>query len=517
MRPIESKFKIWEENINQHDYFNKLVDERAFFEVFPNVVDYEMLEPTRRDIASFAKGNLIDKDGTLMRVFEKNARVVNTTARTVQWRIYTGEGDIRASIVNNSFTANIAEPGKGHRVFEIGLDVNWFGPNDLLILEGIREIPILVKSEPDPRGGVWVYEVVVFTDNPRDYFRHEDLELGARLIQVGSLIGESTVERGNVYFGEGETYIEFEVPMTRMGWEMKVTDNAQMLSKNYRLEPRKDESGASTVNGMSADVLWNSLEMKFMSATNAQVDLWLTYGRSAGQFAGRFLDQMTEKPLQAGPGLFEFLESSYVFDFPINGFNLDLFSEFLPTLWDDKVPIEQRVTDIYTGKGGLQLWQKACRAADIEGVLQTEDINYNLEDGLFPGRKGVAINVKQYRAIFLDPFGLVRVHYLPFLDSEKVETRKYKNLPITSYQFIIFNYGYGSGLDSNVYLMRNNQVEQYGYSVGTWGPLGPTLNSPGRFHVGNGRENAFYYIRETMFGMVVRDPSYMVWYRPNFI
>ena len=520
MRPIgtESKFKVWEENINQHDYFNKLVDERAFFEVFPHVIDYEMLEPTRRDIASFAKGNIIDKDGTLMRVFEKNARVVNTTASTIQWRIYAGEGDIRASLVEVFTDAATTEIGKGNRVFEIGLDVDWFGPNDLLIFEDMREMPLMVRSNPQNMGESYKYEVIIWSDTPSDYFRHEDLQLGNRLLQVGSVIGESTINRGNVYFGEGETFVEFEVPMNRMGWEMKITDNAQRQSKNYRLSPRSGELGAKTYNGLSEDVLWNSLEMKFMAATNQQVDLWLTYGRSSGQFASRFLDGMTEKTLQTGPGLFEFLESSYVFDYPINAFNLDLFSEFLPTLWNDKVPVSERVTDIYTGMGGLILWQKACQAADIAGVLQTPEINYGMaEEGLFPGRKGLAIGAKQYRAVFIEPFGLIRVHHLPFLDSEIVETRKYKNLPITSYQFIIFNYGYGDGRDSNIYLMKNEEVEQYGYSVGTWGPMGPTLKQGNRFHTGNGRENAFYYIHETMFGLVVKDPSYMVWYRPNFI
>ena len=517
MRAIESKFKVWEENINQHDYFNKLVDERAFFEVFPNVIDYEMLEPTRRDIAAFAKGNLIDKDGTLMRVFEKNARVVNTTARTIQWRIYAGEGDIRASLIRNYVEASTKELGKGHTVFEIGLDVEWFGPNDLLIFEGLRELPLLVKSEPRVDGEAWVYEVVVFSDNPKDYFRPEDLEIGNRLIQIGSLIGEATINRGNVHFGEGETAIEFEVPMTRMGWEMKITDNAQMQSKNYRLTCKDCSTGGSTHNGLKEDVLWNSLEMKFMAATNRQIDLWLTYGRSAGQFAGRFLDGMTEKPLQTGPGLFEFLESSYVYDFPIQAFNLDLFSEFLPTLWHDKVEINERVTHIYTGTGGLKLWADAAKAADVGGIIQEADLNYGSEEGLFSGRKGVAIGVKQYRALYLEPFGKIIVHYLPFLDSEIVETRKYKNLPITSYQFIIFNYGYGDGRDANIYLMKNKQVEQYGYSVGTWGPLGGTLNNGNRFHTGNLRENAFYYIHETMFGLVVKDPSFLVWYRPAFI
>jgi hypothetical protein len=329
------------------------------------------------------------------------------------------------------------------------------------------------------------------------------------------LIGEATPRRGNVHFGDQETYVEFEVPMTRMGWEMKITDNAFLASKNYRLSPTQPDNQ----HGLDTDVLYNSLEMKFMRATNGMKDLWLTYGRSAGQFAGRFLDGMTEKELGAGPGLFEFMEASYIYDFNVEAFDIDIFREFLPTLWHDKVDTNDRVVDIYTGTGGLIKWQKACQKADIAGVIQTADENYVKEEGLFPGRKGVAIGAKQYRAVFIEPFGLIRVHYLPFLDSQLVETRQYRGLPITSYEYIIFNYGYGDGRDSNVYILNNEDVEQYGYSIGTWSPLGPALGKPqihNRFQNGGTRENAFWYIHECMFGMVVKDPSYMVWFRPNF-
>ena len=123
--------------------------------MYPNVVDYEMLEPSRRQIASYAKSNIIDKDGTLMRVFEKNARVVNTSARTIQWRIHGGEGDIRSTFIR-SYIDDLTEIGKGNTVFEIGLDTQWFGPNDLLVFEGLRELPLLVKSEPRPDGDVYV-------------------------------------------------------------------------------------------------------------------------------------------------------------------------------------------------------------------------------------------------------------------------------------------------------------------------------------------------------------------------
>lgn len=510
---VESKFKIYEEDINQHNYFNKLVDERALFEVFPKLVDYEMLDPARRQIASYSRGNIIDKDGNLMRVFEDGARVVNTRNRYVQWRLYTNPGDIRATFIKN-YETNTEFVGRGNSIFEIGLDVEWFGPNDLLIFEGLREVPLLVISEPFPDGTAWKYEVRLFDDNPSAYFPLEYLDLGTRLLQVGSLIGEATIERGNIHFGDGEAFIEFEVPMTRMGWEMKVTDVAHLASKNYRLEPRDQET--KTLLGGPATLV-NSLEMKFMSAVNHQKDLWLTYGRAAGRFAGKFLDGITERPLQAGPGLFEFLESSRIYEYSPSGGSLDIFREYLPSLWHDKVDPENRRVDIYTGTGGLILWQKWCEQADIKGVLQTAEYHYGNEEALFSGRKGISLGTKQYRAAFIEPFGLVRVHYLPFLDSEQVETRRYNGLPLSSYEFIVFNFGYGDGRDSNVYLLKNEEVSQYGYAIGTWSPMGPVLgnaNVAGRFASAGTRENAFWYIHEEMFGLVMKDPGYCIWYQP---
>jgi len=516
-RPIQSKFKVYEELVNQENYFNKLVDERAFFEVYPNLKDYEYLEPARRQVAAYARNNIIGADGTLMDVFKSSARVVQTNKRYVTWRLYTNEGDIRASFIKN-FEEDNPCPGKGHSVFEIGLDAEWFGPNDIIIFEGLRECPLLVVSKPDATGQYFKYEVQLLSDDRAAYFPIEYLEEGTRLIQIGSLIGEATVERGNIHFGDGEAFVEFEVPLTRMGWDMKITDNAYLASKNYRVERCNPDGTPMRPEDQGSDTLINSLEMKFMEKTNRQKDLWLTYGRSAGRFAGRFLDGITEKPIQTGPGLFEFLESSYIYDFNVEGGSIEMFREFLPSLWNDKVDPNQQSVDIYTGKGGLILLQKWIKEADCEGVLQEADLHYTKDSGYFPGRNGVVVGAKQYRGFYIEPFGLVKFHYLPFLDSELIETRRYKGLPWTSYEFIVFNYGYGDVRDSNIYVVENSEVEQYGYSVGTWGPLGPTLKGSmhNRFFNGEGHKNEFRYIHECMVGLVMKDPSYAVWYRPKF-
>lgn len=516
-RPIESKFKIHAEQINQHNYFNKLTDERALFEVYPNLLDYEMLEPARRQIASYAKGNIIGKDGTLMKVFADNARIINTNAQYIRYRLYTKEGDIRGTYILNVDSENTA-PGKAGAIFKICLDVEWFGPNDILMFEGLREIPVLVRSEPEPAHGAhgWVYEVVLLDDDDSQFFPLSYIDIGTRVIQIGSLIGESTVERGNIHFGEGESFIEFEVPMTRMGWEMKVTDVAQQASTNYRMMSTNVEG---EMNIGKEPILMNSLELKFMNAVNFQKDMWLTYGRSAGRFAGKFLDGITERPLQTGPGFFEFLESANILEYSPEGGSIDIFREFLPPLWNDKVNPEDRVVDIYTGSAGLILWQKWCKAADIEGILQTAEYNYSKEDALFKGRVGVGIGVKQYRSVFIEPFGKINVHHLPFLDSELVDSRKYKGYPYPSYDFIVFNYGYGDIRTDNIRILRNEQLEQWGYTVSTWTPTGGALKpiNRNRYHSSGLRENAFWYIHETALGFLIKDPGYMAYIRPAFV
>lgn len=263
--------------------------------------------------------------------------------------------------------------------------------------------------------------------------------------------------------------------------------------------------------------MYGEFDAKFMRETNFQKDMWLTYGRSAGRFASKFLDGITQMKLDAGPGMFEFMEAAYTVDYNVKSFSIDLFKTLFPTLWNDKVATNDRVVDVYTGSGGLLLWQKACEAADIYGTLQTPEINYSTEAALFRGRHGVALGAKQYRAVYIEPFGLIRVHHLEFLDSELVDSRKYNGLPLPSYEFIVFNYGYGDGRDSNVYITRNPDVEQFGYSIGTWSPLGGVLGKPNihnRFLNGLGNENAYKIIHETAFGLVIKDPSAMLWFRP---
>lgn len=515
MKPVELKrFQVYEEQVDQKNYFNKLTTEQTVFEAFPNLVDYEMLEQTMRDVPSYAKGNIIDKNGTLMRFFEKNAKTVNTDKHYVNYRLGVGESDVRATILEN-VNPGLDKLGARSSYFQINLDVEWFGPNDTIIIEEAREIPLLIQSSPKPHGRGFVYDVQLITDNDQLYLPADYLRPGARVMQAGSFIGEGNKSRGNVAIGFQNAFLEFQVPMTRMGFEHKMTDDAYMASKNFRLEARNSQD--RPIEG-TPDILYNSYEMKFLANVNYQVDLWMTYGRTAGKYVGRYLDKVTNNPLKIGPGMFQFLEAAFTYDYPVESGNLGMFEDFLQAAWHDKVDPEQRRVEIWGGAGFLRKWQEWCRVADQYGIIQDADMNYSDEQPLFNGRSGVGINRKQYRAIFLDPWGKITVNHLPLFDSEKVETRKYRGLPITSYQALVTDFGYGLGPDSNVHILQNPQRNNEGYSIGSFSPLGSVLGKPelsNRFLQGLGNENAFKYIAERQFGFLIKDPSYMLWYRPN--
>ena len=509
-----SKFEVNREEQNLLGFENKTIDERAFYEMYPKAMTYKMLDSTRRHIATNYRSNIISPQGNLMDLFRDQARIMDSEgALTVRWKLFTNDGDVRSSFVK-WYVDDITCIAKGGTEFEIGLDTDFFGANDVIIFEGLRECPILIRSEPFPDGRAWKYTAAILGDL-EDAFPAEYLNSGDRLIQIGSLIGEATQERGNAHWSNGEAFVEFEVPLTRMGWNYKVTDNAWLAAKSYRLKPC-DKDGQRA----GKDIMFSSLDAKFEDAIERQKDLWLVYGRSAGKFAGNFLDGITRKDLRTGPGLYEFLESACVIDWNPESNIISLLSAILPPLWDDKVAKEDQAVDVYTGKGGLIAWQDAGRELDVFGVMQTAELNYTSTEGFAKGQRGVGLNAKRYTEYHIEPFGTIRVKHLPFLDSKLINTKTYKGLPLSSYEFWIFNYGYGDGKDGNIYIFNDKRIEQRLYGIGTWTPLGPVGSVKNRgsrsaFVNTLGHENAYEYIYECMMGFVMKDTSAFILVRPN--
>jgi len=517
-RPLESKFEIYTQNVDKHAAVYKKMDLAATFQVFPQMLDYEMLEPTRRKTAAYSKSHIIGEDGSLMRVFEDQAAVQSVSSKYIHWRLYTENADVR-SFFSKNYEPDGAQSGIGDTIFDIGLDTDNLGPNDVFVFEDFRDHPVLVVSDPNPDGDTFRYECQIWSADI-DYMELDMIGVGTRIVQIGSIIPEATTRRGNVTLSGGNSFVDFEVPMTRMGWSMKVTDDAWKAAKDFLLTSKGDSEVDNALTeglGSPKDILHSELDNKFFRATNRQIDMWLTYGKSADRFASRFLDGLNQREIMAGPGLYEFLDSAWKEEYPVENGSLDIFRNFLKRIWLNKVDVQERVVHVHTGSAGLELIQKWCRAEDIAQVEQPPELHYGRQDGFDANKNGVVIGKKQYVGFEIQPFGTVYFHYLPFLDNTAVDTRTYKGYPYSSYQFIIFDFGYGDIRDGkNVKILKDSGYDNFGYGIGTWGPFGPALNDPksNNFRTTLGNENAYEYIRETSMGFLIEDISSVLFMQP---
>lgn len=505
------KFQVGKYIAGGNELANKLVDERAFYSYYPHAIQYEELEPSMRKLAASNYPTII-KGNSLMNIFEQQAKIRNTTMDYIQWKLFFEASDLRCSITSVPTVASGCL-GVNQSVFELGFDGEVFGPNDVIIIEGLAELPLLVKSHVRVQGINNFYELALL--DPDQYIDSAWITPGMQVkAQIGGLRGENAIERSNVHWTSGNSFIQFEVPMTSHGWEMKVTDKAWRAAKHYMLRPMAKQWLEMTGG---ADITLTEFDTKFKEVTDKQLDLWLAWGRAGSRYAGKHLDGITEKPLTTGPGWYQYLESATFLGYNPYSNIIEFLRNYIPPTWNDKVAIEDQVLDVYTGRGGLTLVQKAGEEIDNKGsVIQTAEYNYTSEKAFFQGRKAIALGAKQYRAFYIEPFGLVRFHHLPMLDSTTIDTRKFNGLPYQSYEYIVFNDGRGDARNENIYVLRNEDESQYLYSTGTWTPTGAAGKNGNaqKYHNGLGNENAYKIIRDEKVGMVVKDPSYFTWIRP---
>lgn len=521
IRPLDSKFEINRLTQDKNRQIYKTLDAAATFRVFPDIVDFAELNPVRRRVAAYSRPHIIGEDGSLMRVFEDRAAIEDMSGDYIRWKLYTENADVRSFFSKNYLDAGtkagISEDGELES-FPIGLDTDILGPNDIFVFERFRDFPFRVVSDPIPDGDVFKYEVVIQADDI-DYVELDMIDLGTRIVQTGSPIPEATERRGNVTIEGANAYVEFEVPKSRMGWSMEVTDKAWMNAEDFLLEATDPDVQRALMDEVgSPNVLFSELEEKFWRATNRMIDMSLTYGRSSGKFAGQYLDDLNQRELVTAPGLYEFLESGWTDEYHVDTFNLDILRNFIKPIWLNKVDISDRVLHIYTGSGGLELVQKACRAEDIDRVDQPADLHYGMEEGYFEGRQGVVLGKKQYVGFHIEPFGTVYFHYLPFLDNTAIDNRKYNGYGYDSYQMIAFDFGYGDIRDdSNIKIIRDSSIEQYGYGIGGWGPFGPALSGNPK-HAGMPTtmrsKNSYEMIREVSLGFLIQDVSNIMFLQP---
>ena len=470
-----NKFKIKEISMVGNNSLSPYIDHKWMYEAFG---DYEndhkikiLAEDMAKDYPSF-----IGETGEMMEIFGK--RMVK---RTTDKEFISVEVELPKQKTNHTKIIRVDCPpdaekiGWGGTTFEMTVRENtlsyknFYGlrycPGTILKITSMKPIPDGVRG--------WKYTFKLY-GSMDDYVNLEDLKNG-ELVNMGAHMEEAALTRGHVSMGAmGRAFACYRFPMTRMGFQMQVTDLGWRTGKFYRVRDEKCK------DDRLKKIVFSDLSSNFHFQSESAYENWIMWGRAPSvKDQLRFTDPITGRPYSTGPSVLDFFRSAGGETYNCHNFNIEKLLSKIQRLINksgrkDKGKI---VVDVFTGTGGftekilpeLKRLDPGCSGCD--GV-------YGVEEGFTEGRKAYTVGGRTFRSIYLDPFGKVKFHISSMLDSGVFSGRTtYKGWPMSSYWMIIMIGSINGKNETNsaITIFENKTMEQRGYVVGDWTPSGPRL------------------------------------------
>lgn len=511
--PYPSRFIINEENSGSERYFSKKFTHEDLY-----ILKGDALKD-HTDLTQFAKNmystysKTLSSQTTLSPIYDMlvgSGGKKQITDNFVRWKIFTTP-DKRAISLGNTNRDDTCYGG-GEIPFKVTLDVDWYGPLDVLVPLDNKRCQVVVQDEPRNIGGKYEYEVIVL-QNPENatVFPVEYLREGSWFLKIGSLTSDlGSNDYGTLQMGFDYAYIEFEASMTTMAWKYFVDKEAH--KKFGTIEMAKCDDDGRPIPATKS--ITNLLELEGMSQIDYEKELWLAYGTQT--------DFMVSKSngnrITTGPGLFEFLEESNVIPYSPTANGLDRIASEIEALWFDRVAVQDRKLMLYTGHGGLKLFhdwieQKYGNTA----VVTPYDFVLGDAPAHSEGRKGYAYGKYQFTKYMLPIFGEIVVAHWAFLDNTRINTVKYPNshFPVSSFEFYAFDIGFG---EPNVQLLEDSTETNTTIIPGMWSPFGAVgPNNPVYKQPTNPDEWGYHWTHREKFGIVMMDPSRALCFKPNIV
>lgn len=509
MRPNVSKFKIYEESTKKDKYWANYADENVLLLTHSHARPWVDLTDKVMQYVSSAAPSLVDKRTPLQDFLQGSGRTRTITSDWVRWRL-RGTGEVQAVQLENVHPG-VDAPGVQGSEFTIKLDVEWFVEGDILAPDVAKECQVVIQGLPVADGTGFLYPVQIVDNDPNGYFPPELLEPTLKWIKIGAAYGEASRGYGSTQF-RGMSYIEFQSDLTDWGKQIEVTNKAHGL--NLRVE-------ANDIKGLPMkeypDQIISYIEAEFLASSKWEKELMIYYGRSGGK---NVIDNTVGYHRRIGPGLLEFLEDGNVIPYPLTGGSLDMFVDYLQSIWFDRVPPERRNITVYTGQGGLTLWNDWITEKYSESAIKSEFKTFT-----GPGKSyqpsnyaGLKFPTAYFTEFNIFPFGSIKVEHWSILDSTYLNgsvTHPDTGLPLSSYEFIVLDYGLGNGGGSNIELLKRADAEVYTYECGTWSPAGPINGRTGRSGFSSsGPQRSYTLYAADTFGLRVKDVTLTAWFKP---
>lgn len=471
------------------------------------------------DISHLVKGLAYSKLGVtestgmtpLMDFITGEGGVEEIDKNFVRWRIY-GRPDRRAISFGNSNDAEC--PGFNRLPFKLTLDVDWYKSLDVLAPNRNKRCQVVIQSEECiPVDGGFEYEVILLGEK-EDFFPPEYLEAGQYFIKMGALSSwEKFGSSGSVQFGEGFSYIEFEVPMTTMSWMFQIEGEAHRQYGNLKVT-RCDNEGRPIMGADGGGKITNYIEARFRKQIDEEKELFLKYGtKSEG-----LIDPNSGTAITTGPGLDQWMEEGNIIPYSPESNAIDFIAEQMDALWFDRIPVNQRSIILYTGQAGLKLFSEWVNQKFGETAAKySYDFVLKKRTPYDTGnkdREGFAFVQPQFTEYVLPTFGSIKVAHWPLLDDTRVNGVCYPGTyyPVSSYEFIAFNVGFG---EPNVKMLKRSDNKISTYQAGLWSPFGATGMDNPVFKNPAFMEDCYRMVHRESFGIIMIDASLAVRFTPN--
>jgi hypothetical protein len=437
-----------------------------------SLYDYYHLKPwtdiTDRAVQRIASAypSMSRRQTVLQNFLQGTSKTMSVNTPYVRWKL-GGVNRVSFRLLEN-MVPNQTAPGINFSQFRIKLDTNLFKPGDTVAPELNREFVLSVESEGLADGDGFVYVVQVVTDDPNEFFPTEFLEPNLRYIKAGSSkFSEGSSGWGSALIETGMSWVEFEVQLNKTGKEFIVTDEAlqTMIVAELQDKMGRTAPGASKITTLA--------ELQFDAETRWEKEQDMVWGIQSSSI----IDPTTGLHRRSGPGLYQFLNDGNVFWYNDENASLRMFTDWLETVWYDRIGPDNADVVFYTGKPGLEQFDRMVKA-EFGDTAVVRDVNDYLErrGNVIPG--GVAAYLKknpQFNAYQLPTYGTVRVEHWPILDSTWLGGAKHPKTgkPMTAYQYICLDYGVGEAGGSNIVMVNREGAKYYGYESGALSPQGP--------------------------------------------
>ena len=506
--PFPSKYIVNQVDAGDDKYWSTVTDyNQLLLAGGAHVKDYTDLSALAREVTYSKFGVTLSDMSSPFTNYLTGVGVQEVDKNFVRWRIY-GDPDKRALSYSNPNSGDCV--GVDGMTFELHLDVDYFQKLDVLSPHVNKRCQVVVQSDCIPFEGGYKYEVKLLDSDKTAFIDSEYLEAGEYWIKMGSLSSwEEAGSFGSLQFGHGFSYIEFEIPMTTMGWEFEVTGEAHRQFGSLEVM-RADKNDKPLEGGTK---ITNFLEGKAMAQIAFEKQMFLLYG----SMSNNLMDPVTSKPVTTSPGLMEFMEEGNIIPYSPNGNSIDFMMDQIDAFWYDRVPINQRKLMLFTGQGGMKLFSKWVREK-FNNTAATFSTDFVLQrrQGFDQdsGRNGFAFSPPQFTEYQLDGFGTVMVSLLPVLDDTRLNGVKFPgtNYTVNSYEFIAFNIGLG---EPNIRMLRRRDNEISTYIPGLWSPFGATGQNNPVFKTPGYTRESYKWIHKETFGLMVTDVTCLLHFKPN--